>query len=147
MSKSDYIVVVGCGRLGGALANRLSGAGHRVLVIDRKESAFDKLSTEFTGFKILGDATEWHVLRQAEIGKADCLMAAAKEDNINLMVAQIARKIFNVPRVIARVYDPRREIIYGEFGIDTICPTNLAAETFLSVWNRDLSLTGGNGKR
>jgi len=131
MADSNYIVIVGCGRLGGMLANRLSAIGNQLVVIDRREAAFDKLSTEFSGFRITGDASELDVLRQAHTDQADYLFAITTQDNVNLMVAQIARKIFDVPKVIARVYDPARETIYREFGIETISPTKLSAEAFM----------------
>ncbi len=133
MKDSYYIVIVGCGRLGSTLANRLSGLGHRLIVIDDNERAFERLSTEFSGFRILGDAIEMDVLREAKPEKADYLFAITTRDNANLMVAQIARRIFNVPRVIARVYDPTREAIFREFGIDTISPTKLAAASFITL--------------
>ncbi|MFW5748831.1 MAG: potassium channel family protein [Chloroflexota bacterium] len=133
MTQSHYIVVVGSGRLGATLANRLSARGHQLVVIDRAERKFDNLSTEFSGFKIVGDASELSVLRRAHLEKADHLFAVTTEDNINLMVAQIARQVFNVPHVVARVFDPAREAIYGEFGVDTISPTKLSAEAFVNT--------------
>jgi trk system potassium uptake protein TrkA len=133
MARSSYIVIIGCGRLGGSLANTLSAAGHRLVVIDHREVAFDKLLVEFSGFKILGDASEINVLRQAHIEQADYLFATTTTDNINLMVAQIAREVFHVPRVVARVYDPAREALYRQFGIDTISPTKLTAAAFLQT--------------
>ncbi len=133
MTQTQHIVIVGCGRLGGALANRLSGYGHRVVVIDQKEIAFDKLTVDFSGFKLIGDAIEFHILKEANIEQADYLFATTTSDNINLMVAQVARKVFNVPRVVARVFDPRREEIYRDFGIDTISPTKLSTDAFLKV--------------
>ena len=126
-----YVIIVGCGRLGSILANRLSSAGHRVVVVDRRESAFDKLSNEFSGFQIVGDASEMAILRAARIEQADHVFAATTEDNLNLMVAQVAKVIFRVPNVVARVYDPTRESIYSEFGIDTISPTQLSSDAFL----------------
>ncbi|GAB4307899.1 MAG: hypothetical protein Kow00117_01170 [Phototrophicales bacterium] len=135
---SHYIIIVGCGRLGSLLANNLSSAGHQLVVIDRNEAKFDKLSTEFSGFKIVGDAIEMSVLRRAHVEKADYLFAITTEDNLNLMVAQIAKIAFNVPHVIARVYDPAREAIYGEFGIETISPTKLAAQAFLDIMRKDV---------
>jgi trk system potassium uptake protein len=138
MPSSKYIVIVGCGRLGGLLANRLSGAGHSLVVIDRRELAFDQLTTEFSGFRIVGDATELRVLQQAQVERADYLFATTTGDNVNLMVAQVARVVFNVPHVVARVFDPRREGIYREFGIDTISPTKLSAEAFFEVLGVEL---------
>lgn len=125
------IVIVGCGRLGGALANQLSLSGNEVVVIDRREKAFEKLSVEFSGFRIQGDATEMSILKEARLDKADCLFATTTSDNINLMVAQVARTLFEIPRVVARVFDPNRESIYASFGIETISPTKLSADAFL----------------
>lgn len=132
MAKSQYIVVVGCGRLGSILASKLSGEGNSVVVIDLNESNFDSLGGEFSGFQIVGDATELAVLRSAKADKADCLLAVTDSDNINIMVAQIAKKLFEIPSVLARVFDPNREAIYRDFGIETISPTQLSAEAFVS---------------
>jgi trk system potassium uptake protein TrkA len=129
----QYIVIVGCGRLGAMLANQLSSLGSSVVVIDEDEAAFQYLSTQFSGFQVVGNAAELAVLRQAKIEKADCLLAVTRHDNVNLMVAQVAKTVFQVPKVVARVYDLSREEVYGRFGIDTICPVRLTAEVFLSV--------------
>lgn len=126
-----FIVIVGCGRLGSYLANRLSRDGHSVVVVDINESTFDALSAEYSGFQVEGDATEFAVLKQAKTDRADLVIAASREDNINLMVAQIAKKIFHVPRVMARVFDPKREELYRALGIETICPTSIAGDVFL----------------
>jgi trk system potassium uptake protein TrkA len=133
MVSNQYVIVVGCGRLGSFLANRLSSLGSSVVVIDRDEAAFENLSTEFSGFRVTGDAAELAVLRQARIDKAKCLLAITSHDNVNLMVAQVAQIVFDVRQVIARVNDPSREAVYREFGIETICPTNLSATAFLSA--------------
>jgi trk system potassium uptake protein TrkA len=137
MKNSKYIVVVGCGRLGSLLANRLSRDGNSVVVIDRVETVLDDLSPDFSGFRINGDATHMAVLKAAKLKNADVLIATTPEDNVNLMVAQVAQKVFRVPHVLARVFDPRREEIYAQLGIETICPTSLAAGIFLeAVANR-----------
>ena len=133
MVSNQYVIVVGCGRLGSLLANRLSSMGSSVVVIDREEAAFENLSTEFSGFRVTGDAAELAVLRQARIDKAECLLAITSHDNVNLMVAQVAQTVFDVPQVMARVNDPSREAVYREFGVETICPTNLSAAAFLSA--------------
>jgi len=133
----QYVVIVGCGRLGSLLAGLLSEVGSSVVVIDIDESAFDLLTAGFSGFRIVGDAVEIEVLRAAKTHKADCLLATTEEDNVNLMVAQVARKVFNVPKVLARVFDPRREGVYREFDIETVSPTKLMADAFLaSLENR-----------
>jgi trk system potassium uptake protein len=131
MKNSLYIVIVGCGRLGSHLANQLSRVGHSVVVIDSNEETFDDLSPDFSGFRIVGDATQIAVLKEAKLKQADVFFATTHDDNTNLMVAQIACKLFNVAHVLARVFDPRREEVYDQLGIETICPTSVAAEMFL----------------
>lgn len=133
-----YVVIVGCGRLGRLLANRLSGMGNSVVAIDRDESRFARLSTEFSGFTIAGDAVELEVLRQAKIQKADCVFATTDHDNVNLMVAQVARRLYEVPHVIARVFDPAHADIYREFDVKTISPTKLSADAFLQTLRVEL---------
>ena len=93
---SQYIVVVGCGRLGSILASRLSSQGNNVVVIDPYESSFNNLSSDFSGFQITGDASEIEILRSAKADKADCLLAVTDKDNINLMVAQVAKNILQI---------------------------------------------------
>lgn len=138
VAEKYYILVVGCGRLGSLLANQLSSAGHELVVIDRNESAFDALSVNFSGYKIVGDASEQAILRQANIQDADYVFAATSEDNVNLMVAQIANRIFDVQHVVARIDDVARESIFGEFGIRTISPTRLTAQAFLQFVHEDV---------
>ena len=133
MPFSRYVIVVGCGRLGAMLASRLSSSGSSVMVVDEDEAAFDNLTTGFSGFRITGNAAELSVLRQAKIERADWLLATTSHDNVNLMVAQVAKVIFGVPTVVARVFDPSREDVYRQFGIETICPAKLSAEAFLDA--------------
>lgn len=131
MKNNKYIVVVGCGRVGSQLANQLSRDGNSVVVIDIDETKFNDLSPDFSGFRIQGDTTHITVLKEAKLNKADVLIATTHEDNVNLMVAQVAQKIFNVPHVLARVFDPKREEVYAQLGINTICPTSVAVGMFL----------------
>jgi trk system potassium uptake protein TrkA len=133
MIACQYTIVVGCGRLGSILANRLSRMGSNVVVVDREEAAFEKLSVEYSGFQVTGDAAELAILRRAGIERADCLLAATGHDNVNLMVAQVAKTVFGVSKVIARVADPSRQAVYDQLGIDTVCPTLLSADTFLAT--------------
>ena len=123
----DYTIIVGCGRLGANLANLLSDEGGDVLIIDKNKDAFRKLSPSFGGIALTGDAMDFDVLEEAQIGRASVLVAVTNNDNANIMVAQIARELFQTGRVIARLYDPERECVYHEFGIDTICPAVLSA--------------------
>jgi trk system potassium uptake protein TrkA len=145
MKNSLYIVIVGCGRVGSHLANQLSHVGHSVVVIDTNEDTFNQLSPDFSGFRVEGDATQIGVLKEAKLNQADVLFATTHWDNVNLMVAQVARKVFKVPHVLARVFDPRREQVYAGLEIETICPTLVAAEMFLLAVASDWAARG-NGK-
>jgi trk system potassium uptake protein TrkA len=122
-----YVVVVGCGRLGSLVAGRLSEAGISVVVVDANPDAFGALAPTFSGFTITGDAAELAVLEQAEVGRADLLLAATSLDTVNLMVTQAATKVLGCRAAIARVFDPRRGATYRQLGVETICPTTLAA--------------------
>jgi trk system potassium uptake protein TrkA len=114
------------------LAGRLSRDGHSVVLIDQAENAFFNLSNEFSGFKITGDASEHTVLERAEIVKADALFALCGKDTHNLMIAQIARHVFEVPDVFARVYQVDYEDIFKPLGIEIINPTRLALKVCLA---------------
>jgi len=126
-----FILIVGCGRLGSHVAGMLSRQGHSVVALDIAAEAFENLPAEYSGFRVEGSGTELAILKQAKIDKADLVIATTREDNVNLMVAQVARRIFKVPRVLARVYDPKREQVYRDLGVDTVCPTTMAAEALL----------------
>lgn len=126
-----YIIIVGCGRLGAFLANKLSRDGHSVVAIDVNKISFDNLSEEFSGFRIEGDATEFALLQEAKADKADLIVATTHEDNVNIMVAQVAKKIFGVQRVMARVFDPMRVQVYQALDIETVSPTLIAGEMLL----------------
>jgi trk system potassium uptake protein len=122
------VVIMGSGRVGGTLANRLSAEGHKVTIIDTVPGSFEKyLDTDFKGRTVLGDGIDEDVLRQAGIERADAFVAAAYGDNHNLMAAQIAKTIFGVKRVVARVNDAVRSDIYGDLGLVTISPSRIAA--------------------
>lgn len=131
MKKNKFIVIVGCGRLGSYLGETLSKEGNYLVIIDDDEKSFEQLSTDFGGFKVIGDATHLNVLKKARISDADVLITTTEDDNINLMVAQIGKKIFKVDQVIARIYDPKRKETFNELQIDTVCPTLIGAENFI----------------
>lgn len=123
-----YTIIVGCGRLGANLANTLSDAGRNVLIMDQTGDSFRRLSSSFGGLSVVGDGTDFDTLQKADIDKASVVVAVTNNDNTNIMVAQIARDVFHVEHVIARLYDPERECVYREFDIDTICPAVLSAK-------------------
>lgn len=122
-----YVIIVGCGRVGSELAKLLSSEGHDVVVIDRNNAAFDRLGGAFNGITLLGNGFSLSLLKQAGIEKADAFCAVTNGDNTNLISAQVAKKIFKVPKVIARVYDPQRAHIYAALGLDIISGTILFA--------------------
>ncbi|MCL1848413.1 MAG: NAD-binding protein [Clostridiales bacterium] len=121
-----YTIIVGCGRLGANLANTLSDDGGDIIIIDKSAEAFRKLSPSYGGIVMTGDATEMSVLIDAEIEKATAVISVTNNDNTNIMVAQMAKEMFQVETVIARLYDEECEYVYREFGIDTICPAVLS---------------------
>lgn len=133
MGHPKYTVVVGCGRLGSRLASQLSSIGHDVVVIDLLESSFRALTPEFGGFRLVGNAAEFEVLQQAKLNRADSLLAVTGEDNLNLMVAQVAQTVFKVHTTLARVIDPAREAVYRELGVETVSPTPLVAQVFMQA--------------
>lgn len=127
------VVIIGCGRLGSLLAGELSRLGSQVTIIDRDSAAFALLDVGYSGFRLTGDAVEHEVLLAADLQQADCLLTTTEKDTLNLMVAQVAKVLFAVPLVLARVYDPKRQVLYRRFGIKTISPTSLTAQEFLAA--------------
>lgn len=119
-----YGIIVGCGRLGSALALLFAQDGHDVVVIDKDRKAFERLGSGFNGTTVLGTGIDEDVLKSAGIEKADFLCAVTSSDSVNLMVAQVAKKIFNVRKVVARVFEPQKEEIYRELGINAVCATH-----------------------
>ncbi|HTZ11540.1 MAG TPA: TrkA family potassium uptake protein [Candidatus Margulisiibacteriota bacterium] len=122
-----YVIIVGCGRVGSELAKLLSNEGHNVVVIDKNPDSLERLGSTFNGLTKLGNGFDLELLKQAGISKADAFCAVTNGDNTNLISAQVAKKIFNVPKVFARVYDPQRAHIYAALGLDIISGTMLFA--------------------
>lgn len=122
-----HVIIVGCGRVGSQLARLLSGEGHDVVVIDSAQASFERLGSSFNGLTLAGNGFNLALLKQAGIEKADAFCAVTNGDNTNLIAAQVAKKIFKVPKVLARVYDPQRAHIYGTLGLDIISGTILFA--------------------
>ena len=123
------VLIMGCGRVGAHLASLLETDGHEVTVLDVDPSGFAKLPPTFRGNALLGDGTDEDSLRRAGIEKMDAFIALTEFDNTNIMAAQIAKSVFNVRKAVCRVYDPTREELYREMGLDTFCPTALMAES------------------
>jgi len=127
------ILVVGCGKVGANLASALSQQGHDVSVVAKEEESFDMLSPEFNGYTTHGVPIDQDVLKKAGIESCDALAAVTQDDNINIMVSQLAREIFKVPKVLARIYDPSREDVFSHFGLHTVCPTKLTVSAVCSA--------------
>jgi len=120
------ILILGCGRVGARLAQLLEAEGHLVTIIDQNRNAFSRLEN-FTGSRVLGNGIDIDLLKKAGIEKMQAFAAVTNGDNTNLMSAQIAQKIFSVPNVVCRVYDPKRSDIYHDLGISTVCSTTVGA--------------------
>lgn len=131
----EYTIVVGCGRLGANLANTLSDLDGNVLIIDKDPESFRKLSPSYGGMTLTGDAANLQVLGDANIEKATTVVSVTNNDNINILVAQLAKELFHTDRVVARLYDPERECVYREFGIATIFPAVLSAKEIEKLLN------------
>lgn len=120
-------IIVGCGRVGAELAGLLSEEGHNVTVIDRNATAFNRLGKTFNGICLQGNGFDLELLKKAKADEADAFVVVTNGDNTNVMASQVAKKIFNIPKVIARLYDPRRAQIYQRLGLDIISGTTLVA--------------------
>lgn len=133
------VVILGCGRVGSTLARLLSREGHDVKIIDQRPEAFKRLGSKFQGQTIAGNGIDTEVLHRADIENADAFVAVTQGDNTNIMSVQIAKVIFNVPKAVARIYDPIRAAAYRELGIDTICTTSIGAGLMSDfVQNREI---------
>ncbi len=121
------IVILGCGRVGSTIATNMSRDGHDVTIIDQNPDSFRRLATDYVGKTLVGNGTAEDTLRRAGLDHADAFVAVTNGDNRNIMSVQIAKVRFNVPKVVARIYDPIRASAYGELGIDTFCTTCVGA--------------------
>jgi len=122
------VVIMGCGRVGAQLAAMLDREGHQVTVVDYDAYSFRRLPHDFGGTALLGNGIDQEVLKRAGIEKADAFFVVTQGDNRNVMAAQIGKHIFNVPRVICRIYDPLRRDIYETLGLEAISPTTVFAQ-------------------
>jgi len=122
------VVIMGCGRVGGRLAGLLDAEGHTVTVLDTDAYSFRRLPPDFGGTALVGNGLDQEALKRAGIEEADAFVVVTQGDNRNVMAAQIAKHIFNVPRVICRIYDPLRQELYQTLGLETISPTTVFAK-------------------
>lgn len=143
------IVVVGCGRVGAQLANRLYHAGHHVTVIDIAASAFDNLEPSFRGRTLEGDVLAQDMLLRAGIESADGLAVVTNSDTVNAVVAYVARTVYHVPNVVVRNYEPRWQALYEAFGVQAVSPSSWGAQRIEETLSDSTLLTvfsAGNGE-
>jgi trk system potassium uptake protein len=126
----NYVIIVGCGELGSQIVSTLLRQRKSIVIIDKDEDAFKRLPDQFSGFSIEGNGIEQDILLEAEIHRAHMLVAVTGDDNVNIMIAQIARVIYNVPVVVARLDEPSRARLISDMNIQTICPTDLSVQAF-----------------
>jgi len=122
------VVIMGCGRLGAQLASLLDSDGHSVTIVDIDAYSFRRLPRTFGGTALVGNGLNEEVLKKAGIEEADAFVAVTQGDNRNVMASQIAKHIFNVPRVICRIYDPLRQELYSTLGVEAFSPTTIFAQ-------------------
>lgn len=127
-----HAIIGGCGRVGAQLAERLSAEGHDVVVVDASASSFERLAAGFNGDTLVGDVTDSDVLVEAGIQRAQALAAVTSFDNVNLMAVQIGQILFNVPRTVARLFNPAREQSYRKMGVHYVSGTRLVARAILN---------------
>ncbi|MEZ0072686.1 NAD-binding protein [Planotetraspora sp. GP83] len=126
-----HIVIMGCGRVGSTLAHILEDNGHSVAIIDRDPQAFRRLRAGFRGRRVTGIGFDRDVLEEAGIGSAAAFVAVSSGDNSNIISARVAREMFGVDNVVARIYDPRRAEVYQRLGIPTVATVRWTADQIL----------------
>ncbi len=133
-----HIIIGGCGRLGAEIADRLSeDVDTDVVVVDTDTLAFDRLGSAFNGETVVGDCTDRDVLEQAGVGRAEGLIAVTRFDNANLMAVEIAAHLYDVPRTIARLFNPEREDVYRKLGVRYVSSTGTIAKLFLNEFREE----------
>jgi trk system potassium uptake protein TrkA len=126
-----HVVVVGCGRVGSELAGTLEKDGHSVAVVDKNGAAFRRLPPGFGGSTVMGFGFDRDHLLEAGVDRAGALAAVTNGDNSNILTARVAREHFGIDRVVARIYDPRRALIYQRLGIPTVATVSWATDQVL----------------
>ncbi len=122
------VVIMGCGRVGAQLAGLLDTDGHSVTILDTDAYSFRRLPPTFSGTALIGNGLNEEVLKKAGIEEADAFVAVTQGDNRNVMASQIAKHIFNVPKVVCRIYDPLRQELYNTLELETFSPTTIFAQ-------------------
>lgn len=133
------ILVIGSGSVGTALAVELDEKGHDVSVIDRTNEDFESLPSTFGGFTTVGVPIDMDVLKRAGIETSDALFAVTNEDDMNIMVSQLAQHVFKVPKIFARITDIEKGKLFEEMGVNVICPTKLTVSAACAALEEDNS--------
>jgi trk system potassium uptake protein TrkA len=136
-----HVVVVGCGRVGSSLARRLTAESHSVAIIDKRPQAFERFLADWRGTKIVGYGFDRDRLGEAGIERADALAAVTSGDNSNIIVARIGKETYQVPNVMARIYDPRRASVYERLGIATVATVEWTADQAIRRLMPDVTRT------
>ncbi|MGA0090805.1 MAG: potassium channel family protein [Candidatus Nanopelagicales bacterium] len=122
-----HVVILGCGRVGSLLADRLDEAGHSVAIVDQDPQSFRRLSGRFSGSTVKGIGFDRETLEKAGIERAHAFAAVSSGDNTNILAARVARETYGVEHVVARIYDPRRAEVYQRLGIPTVATVSWTA--------------------
>lgn len=131
------VVIMGSGRVGARLAGLLDADGHEVTILDLERDAFRRIPEGFRGRALVGNGTDIDTLRRIGLDDADAFAAVTQGDNRNVMAAQMAKHLFNVPKVVCRLYDPIRREIYEEMGLVTISTTTVGADLVRAAINTE----------
>jgi len=127
------VLIMGCGRLGSRLATLLDAAGHSVTILDTTPSSFRRLPETFKGTRMIGNGMDGPVLERVGIREMDAFIAVTQGDNRNYFASQMAHEVYGVSRVLCRIYDPVREEIFRELGLETFSPTSLGAKIMFDM--------------
>ena len=126
-----YVVIVGGGRVGRDIAELLLPEGHDVVILDKNEEVCNHLTREYDALVIKGDGTDIEYLKEAGVNKADALLAVTGDDKVNLIVCQLAQKLFKVPKVVGRVNEPKNESVFASLGINQTVSTTRASALYI----------------
>lgn len=135
--KNDFTLIIGCGRLGASIANTLYDQGNNVVIIDSNKDSFRKLNPSFGGLMLTGNATDFDILHEAQIEKANLIIAVTNNDNTNIMISQMAAELYKKDHIIIRIYDPERESAIRNSNIDTICPVTISIKEINQIISID----------
>ena len=131
------LVVIGCGRVGSAVARELAEEGWDVTAVDGQEEALARLGSRWSGGFVVGHGMDAEILRKAGVPEADAVVVATSGDNTNLVIGQVVQKRWDVPSVVVRVLDPARAEFYAARGLRTICPTQTAISALAETVRKD----------